>query len=142
MEVSQVRRRLLNAIDDSRRRAQQRRERVSEAQRAYETFLDAVATPITRQLANALKAEGYSFTLFTPAGGLRLASDAGRDDFIDFALDSSGEQPEVIARVSYSRGSRTLDEERPVKRGAAPDAITEEDVLEFLVDALEPWLER
>jgi hypothetical protein len=142
LEVSQVRRRLLNAIDASRRRSQQRRERVSEAQRAYETFLDAVATPVTRQLANALKAEGYSFTLFTPTGGLRLASDSGRDDFIDFALDSSGEQPEVIARVSYSRGSRTLDEERPVKRGAAPDAITEEDVLEFLVDALEPWLER
>ena len=132
----------MSAIDASRRRAQQRRERVSEAQRAYETFLEAVATPVARQLANALKAEGYSFTLFTPAGGLRLASDTGRDDFIDFALDSSGEQPEVLARVSYSRGSRTLDEERPVKRGAAPDAITEEDVLEFLVDALEPWLER
>jgi hypothetical protein len=142
LEVSQVRRRLKAAIDASRRRAQQRRERASDAGRAYETFLNDVATPVTRQVANALKAEGYSFSVFTPAGGLRLASDTGRDDFIDFALDTSGEQPEIVARVSYSRGSRTLDEERPVKRGASPDAITEDEVLEFLVSALEPWLER
>jgi hypothetical protein len=129
-------------MDVARRSAQQRREQVADAQRAYETFLSAVATPVTRQLANALKAEGYSFSVFTPAGGLRLASDTARDDFIDFALDSAGERPEVIARVSYSRGSRTLDEERAVKRGASPDTITEDDVLEFLLGALEPWLER
>jgi hypothetical protein len=142
MEVSQVRRQLKAAIDASRRRAQQRRERASEAERAYETFLNGVATPVTRQVANALKAEGYSFSVFTPAGGLRLASETGRDDFIDFALDTSGDHPEVVARVSYSRGSRTLDEERVLKRGASPDAITEDEVLEFLLGALEPWLER
>lgn len=142
MEVSHVRRHLKAAIDASRRRAQQRRERASEAERAYETFLNGVATPLTRQVANALKAEGYSFSVFTPAGGLRLASDTARDDFIDFALDTSGDQPEVVARVSYSRGSRTLDEERTLKRGASPEAITEDEVLEFLLGALEPWLER
>ena len=142
MEVSLVRRRLKAAMDAARRRSQQRRERASEAERAYETFLNGVATPVTRQVANALKAEGYSFSVFTPAGGLRLASDTGRDDFIDFALDTSGEQPEVVARVSYSRGSRTLDEERTLKRGTSPDAITEDEVLEFLLSALEPWLER
>jgi len=129
-------------MDVARRGAQQRRERIADAQRAYETFLNAVATPVTRQLANALKAEGYSFSVFTPAGGLRLASDTARDDFIDFSLDAAGERPEVIARVCYSRGSRTLDEERAVKRGASPDAITEDDVLDFLLGALEPWLER
>jgi len=129
-------------MDSARRRSQQRRERASQAERAYETFLNGVATPVMRQLANALKAEGYSFSVFTPAGGLRLASDTGRDDFIDFALDTSGEQPEVVARVRYSRGSRTLDEERTLKRGASPDAITEDEVLEFLLGALEPWLER
>jgi len=129
-------------MDVARRGAQQRRERIADAQRAYETFLNAVATPVTRQLANALKAEGYSFSVFTPAGGLRLASDTARDDFIDVELDAAGERPEVIARVCYSRGSRTLDEERAVKRGASPDAITEDDVLDFLLGALEPWLER
>ena len=47
-----------------------------------------------------------------------------------------------MARISYSRGSRTLEAERPVKPGAAPDAISEEEVLDFLLDALEPWMGR
>ena len=142
MEVSQVRKRLKTAIDAARQRSQHNRQRATEAERAYTTLLADVATPVTRQVANALKSEGYAFTVFTPGNGLRLASDKARDDFIEFALDTSGDRPQVIARISHSRGSRTLDEERPVKPGAAPDAITEDDVLEFLLSALEPWLER
>jgi hypothetical protein len=30
----------------------------------------------------------------------------------------------------------------PIEPGAAPDAITEDMLLEFLVTALGPWLER
>lgn len=142
MEVSQVRKRLKSAIDASRERAQRRRERVAEAQRAYESFLTEIATPVARQLANAMKAEGYSFTVFTPGNGLRFASDRGRDDFIELALDTSVHNPEVIARISQQRGSRTTDEEVPVKRGASPGEISEEDFLEFVLGALEPWLER
>ncbi len=142
MEVSQVRRRLKAAIDASRQRAHTRRQRAAEAERTYATFLADVATPVTRQVANALKAEGYAFSVFTPGGGLRLASDTARDDFIEFLLDSADDRPQVTARVSHSRGSRTLDEERPIKAGAAPDTLTEDDVLEFLLGALEPWLER
>jgi hypothetical protein len=142
MEVSQVRKRLKATIDASRERAQLRRQRSADAQRAYDVFLAEVATPIAKQLANALKSEGYSFTVFTPGSGLRLASDRGRDDFIDFALDTGGDSPQVIARISQQRGSRTIDEEVPVKRGASPDAIDEDDVLDFLLGALEPWLER
>jgi hypothetical protein len=130
------------AIDAARDRAQRRRQRVADAERAYDAFLNDVATPVARQVANALKAEGYSFTVFTPGGGLRLASDRTREDFIEFALDTSGDRAEVIGRVSRQRGSRTIDEELPVKRGASPEAISDEDVLEFLAGALEPWLER
>jgi hypothetical protein len=54
VEVSQVRKRLKSAIDASRERAQRRRERVAEAQRAYESFLTEIATPVARQLANAM----------------------------------------------------------------------------------------
>lgn len=142
MEVSQVRRRLKTAIDTARHRAQERRQRAGAAERAYASFLNDVATPVTRQVANALKAEGYSFSVFTPGGGLRLASDKTRDDFIDFSLDAASDTPQVLGRISHSRGSRTLDEERPVKPGASPETLTEDDVLEFLVHALEPWLER
>ena len=142
MEVAQVRKRLQGAVAAARQQAQQRRQRTAEAEKAYATFLEHVATPVTRQLATALKAEGHAFTVFTPGDGLRLASDRGRDDFIEFALDTTGPTPQVIGRISRSRGSRTIDEEKPVKPGASPEAITEDDVLEFLVTALEPWLER
>ena len=130
------------AIAAARERSQLRRQRASEAERAYTTFLETIATPVTRQVANVLKTEGYAFTVSTPGDGLRLGADRGRDDFIEFALDTTGDRPQVIGRISHTRGSRTIDQERPVKAGAAPDALTEEDVLEFLLDALEPWLER
>jgi hypothetical protein len=35
-----------------------------------------------------------------------------------------------------------LEEERPIKAGAAPQDLSDTDVLAFLVGALEPWLER
>ena len=142
MEVSQVRKRVQQAMGAARDRAQLRRQRTAEAQRAYEVFVRDVATPVARQVASALKAEGYPFTVSTPGDGLRLASDRGRDDFVELTLDAGGSTPQVLGRISHTRGSRTVDEERPVKAGAAPDAITEDDVLEFLLGALEPWLER
>jgi hypothetical protein len=89
-----------------------------------------------------LKAENYAFTVSTPGRGLRLALDRGQDDFVELTLDSDAEPPTVTGRIRRTRGSRTLEEERPVKQGASPDQLTEDDVLEFLVSALEPWLER
>ena len=142
MEVSLVRNRLKRAMDAARERAHQRRQQAADADRAYAAFLENVATPVTRQLANVLKAEGYAFTVFAPEGGLRLASERGRNDYIEFALDTTSSPPVVVGRISRSRGSRTLDEERPLKAGASPETLTEEDVLIFLLDALEPWLER
>ena len=142
MEISHVRKQLKHAMERARDRAHQRRGRTSEAERAYETFLQNVATPLTRQVVNALKAEGYAFTLFTPGGGLRLASDRGRDDYVELTLDTSGDRPQIMARISQTRGSRTIEDERPLRKDASPDQVTEADVLEFWLDALEPWLER
>lgn len=142
METGEVRKRVLHAITAARGRAQARRQQADEATRAYGAFLENVATPVVHQVAAALKAEGYSFTVFTPGDGLRLASDRGRDDFVEFALDTSGDRAQVIGRTSQSRGSRRLEEERPVKAGTPPDALSEEDVLDFLMNALEPWLGR
>ena len=142
MEVAQVRKRVQAGIAAARERAHRRRAQAAEAERAYVTFLQDVATPVTRQVANALKTEGHSFTVFTPGGGLRLASDRGRDDFIEFVLDTDSTPPQVLARISHTRGSRTIEEEQPVKRGTPPESLSEEDVLDFLVGALEPWLER
>jgi hypothetical protein len=142
VEVSEVRRQLKHAIDRAKARAQRKRNDAADAERAYATFLEEIATPTTRMLANVLKAEGYLFTVSTPSGGLRLASDRGRDDYIELMLDGSGDKPTVVGRVRHTRGSRTLEDERPIKAGASPQDLTESDVLSFLVAALEPWLER
>ncbi|HVG70557.1 MAG TPA: hypothetical protein VM819_06585, partial [Vicinamibacterales bacterium] len=133
---------MLHAIAAARGRAQARRQQADEATRAYGAFLQNVAAPVLHQLAGALKAEGYPFTVFTPGDGVRLASDRGRDDFVEFALDTSGDRPQVIGRISQSRGSRRLEEERPVKADVPPDALSEEDVLDFVMQALERWLAR
>jgi hypothetical protein len=142
VEVSVVRKRLLAAIDRTRKAAQERRQRAADVERGYQTFLTDVAIPVARMLVIALKAEGYGFTVNTPGDGLRLVSDRGRDDFIDLGLDTTVDPPEVMARISHGRGSRTISNERPVKPGAPPQSITDEDVLAFLLDALTPWLER
>ena len=126
----------------ARDRAKQRRQRADEADKAYATFLDHLATPLARQIVNALRAEGYSFTLSTPERGLRVSLDQGRNDFIELDLRTDVDQPHIIGRIRRTRGSRTLDEERPVKAGAPPQDVSEEDVMEFFASALEPWLER
>ena len=126
----------------ARDRARQRRQKADEAEREYTTFLETLAGPLARQVVNALRAEGYAFTVSTPGRGLRVSLDQGRDDFIELALNTDSDQPHVVGRIRRTRGSRTLDEERPVKPGAAPQDVSEEDLLEFLVPALEPWLER
>ena len=140
MEVSQVRKRVQQGVAAARTRAQERRQRTDEATRDYKVFLEVVATPLVQQLASVLKVEGYAFTASTPGDGVRLTNDRGRDDFVELALDTSGERPQVVGRITQSRGSRRLDEERPIKVGASPSELTDEDVLEFLMSALQPWL--
>ena len=126
----------------SRDRAKRRREHAASAETAFDAFLAHIAAPLARQIAGALKAEGYAFTVSTPGRGVRLALDRGQDDFVELTLDGEAEPPTVVGRIRRTRGSRTLEEERPIKAGASPDRLTEDDVLEFLVTALEPWLER
>jgi len=142
MEVSQVNNRLRSAIEQAKARAQSRRQTAAEAERAYGLFFETVATPLVRQVANALKVAGIGFTVGTPGGGLRLTADRGRDDFIEFVLDSSADVPLAAGRVCVSRGSRTIDQTIPIKPGTAIEDLTDEDLLDFMIRALEPWLER
>jgi hypothetical protein len=128
-------------MEGARHRARSRRQLTAEAEAAFDGFLGR-ATPVLKHLTSALRAEGQAFTLFTPEHALRLASDRSRADFIELSLDTTGEAPAVMARISFARGSHTRDEERVVKPGVPVDQISEEDVLEFFLDALEPWLEK
>jgi hypothetical protein len=130
------------AIAAARDRAQRRRQQAADAETSYDRFLTQVATPLARQVANTLLAEGYAFTVSTPGRGLRLALDRSRDDFIELALETNGDEPVVVGRTRRTRGSRTIEDERPIKPGASPDQLSEQEVLDFFVSALEPWLER
>ncbi len=100
-----------------------------------------MAVPLFRQLANALKAHGYPFSLFTPGGSVRLMSERSSEDYIELTLDTSDDPPRVIGRSSRGRGHRVVESEQPIGEGAVRD-LTEEHVLQFVLKELEPFLER
>jgi hypothetical protein len=139
MEISDVRRRLMQTIDRAKREAGERRARSDQASRAFDTFLQTVAVPIFRQVANALKADGYTFSVFTPAGSVRLMSDRAAEDYIEISLDTTGDVPRVMGQTSRNRGRRVIDSERAI---GEPAALTEEDVLAFLLKELEAFVDR
>ena len=74
MEISDVRRRLTQTIERAKREAAERRARHDEAARDYAAFLERVAVPVFRQVANVLKTQGYAFRVFTPSDSVRLMS--------------------------------------------------------------------
>ncbi len=141
METSIVRRRVTETIERARRSAAGRRERTEEAARAYDEFLQRVATPLVRQIAGALRASGYPFGVITPGGAVQLISERASEDYIELSLDSSGDEPVVVARVRQARGRRILETEQPISTGPIGE-LTEVQVLEFLLKELAPFVER
>jgi hypothetical protein len=142
IEISELRKRLRAEIERSRRAAAERRARVDAASAAFAQFLEDKAGPLAHMVANALRAEGYTFTVFTPTGGVRLSSTKSGDDFIEFALDSSQPDPAVVLRVNRSRGRRVIQHERQVREHTPVDKLTEEDVLQALLQEIGPFVER
>ena len=139
MEISLVRRRLTETIERAKKQAAERRGRSDQASRDFEVFLQKIAVPLFRQVANALKADSYMFTVFTPSGSVRLMSDRAADDYIEISLDTADDPPRVMGRTSRTRGSRVIDIERAI---GAPDALTDEQLLDFLLKELEAFVER
>jgi hypothetical protein len=142
VEISEVRRRLLAAIDKARRVAEERRIRTDVASRDYQNFLEQRATPVFQQIAAALKAEGYTFKVFTPASSIRLASDRSPEEFIELSLDDTSNPPAVLGRTSRGRGRRMTSSERAVGEGKAIADLSEEDVLTFLLEEIVGLVER
>ena len=139
MEISDVKRRVVETIDRAKRLSGERRARADEAAREYEGFLDRIAIPVFKQVANVLRAEGYMFTVFTPGGSVRLMSDRAAEDYVELELDTTGREPAVNGRASRSRGRRVIESERPI---GTPETLTEEDVLSFVLKSLEPLVDR
>jgi hypothetical protein len=142
VEVSEVRRRLLAAIEKARHAAAERRARTDAAARDYDVFLGQRTAPIFHQFAAALNAEGHAFTVFTPAASIRLASERSPEKFIELVLDDTSDPPAVVGRTTRGRGRRMISSERAIGGGAPVGDLTEEDVLAFLLDEIVQLLER
>ena len=142
IEISELRKRVRAAIEKSRRSAAERRAKLDAAGAAYTQFLERIAVPLVQMLANALRAEGYHFTVYTPNGGLRLASAKAGEDFIEFALDTAAPEPQVVLRINRARGRRVLQHERPVGDRTPVGELTQNDVLAALLDEIAPFVER
>ena len=139
MEISVVRKRLTETIDRAKKQAAERRGRSDQASNEFDVFLHKIAVPLFRQVANALKADGYGFTVFTPSGSVRLMSDRSAEDYIEITLDTGNDPARVMGQTSRNRGGRVIDAERAI---GTPAALTEEDVLEFLLKELEAFVDR
>ena len=142
MEIPDIRRRVRAAIDQARRDAVSRRERSDAAAQAYDEFLTRRAIPAFNALASALVAEGHRFKVHTPARSVRLVSERSSDDFIELTLESGEDTPFVLGRTNVGRGRRAVTRERPVRDGAGPESLTDEDVIEFVVSEIVALIER
>jgi hypothetical protein len=137
MDTSDLRKRIIRALDDARKDSSRRRVAIDEASKAYEAFLDSSAVPMMRQAVTVLRAEGHLFSVHTPGGSVRLVSDGSPETFIELELDASGAHPQVIGRVSLARGRQGhLVDERALTAGRSVAELTEEDVSKFLVDSV------
>ena len=137
MDVSELRKKILRALEESPPVAAPKRSERDEAQRAYDRFLEIVAVPMLRQEQEILKAEGQLFTVHAPAGGAKLVADASAQTFLEFSLDTAAERPVVIGRTSRVRGrQRIIVDERPVTVGKPVGELSDEDVAAFLVAEL------
>ena len=139
-DVALVRKRVKTAIEQARRDQAERRGRVTEATKAYEGFLESAAIPVFKMFANILKSEGLHFEVMTPAGGVRLQSERQRDDCIEMELDTTADPPQPLVTITRVRGSRIVQSDRSIKGSNPLVHLTEDDVIEMLLEELRPWL--
>jgi hypothetical protein len=143
LDAGEVRKRLRHTIEAAKREAAARRAALNSEQQAFDAFLENHAVPVLRLVASALKAEGHVFQVLTPAGTVRLQSDRERDDYLEIVLDGSKGTPTVIGRTSYVRGSQLQTTEHRIGETAAlVSDLTDEDVFEWVLRVILPFVER
>lgn len=142
IETGEVRQLLKQALDRARQAAEAHRAESDAARAWFEPFLINQAAPVFRQVASALRPEGYAFQVFTPAGSVRLASDRSADEFVELVLDTTRSPVALVGRTSRSRGRRVLERERVVREGPALQTTTDHDVLAFLIEEVASFAER
>jgi hypothetical protein len=134
MDVSELRKRIMRALEEAGREATTRRAELDAARKSYETLHDDVIVPLLRQAQSVLRAEGKLFTVHAPADEARLAADSSPETFLEFELEISRGRPQVIGRRSVALGGKRVDvEERPISPTKPIADLKDEDIAAFLV---------
>ena len=142
MDVGDIRKRVRHTIAGARRAAAERRAQVEAAEQDGAGVLSDVVAPLFTQLAAALRAEGYRFRVLTPAGAVRLAAESSADDYLELTLDTHRDPPALVARISRTWGRRVLIDETILREAADIGSLTAEDLLEFSLAQLAPFVGR
>jgi len=144
VETSVVRQRVQELLRQRKRpdadRRTDRRWQSDQAQQEFETFLKSVAVPLFKQVAGVLGAEGHKFDVFTPGSSVRLMGGRGNDEYIEIVLDTKGSAPKLLGRTSHVRGGDVMQTELVLNATANISALTDEDLLGFLLSEIENLL--
>ena len=138
-DISDLRRRVRQALQDARQKAAERRAARDDAAKAWAIALEQVVTPLMRDTASVLTGEGLPFRLDTPAGVARMVSERSPDDYVEVALDASDdrEAAEVIGRTVRARGRQSITViEEPL---GPPADLSTDRLAAFLMRAIAPW---
>lgn len=138
-DLSDLRRRVRQALQDAKQSGAKRRAARDEASRAWDAALSQQVTPLMRDFASVLTAEGLAFRIDTPAGVARLVSERSPDDYIEVALEDADEEeaPEVVGRSVRARGRQSVTVvEEPL---GPPTELTTDRLTAFLLQAISPW---
>ena len=142
LDTAEVRKQLTHRLAELRKAQTQRRSATDAARTAFDTVVEREIAPTVRQFAQALKAEGFPFSVQTPASVVRLVSDRSSDNVIDIVLELGGRQPAVVVRSTYARGRHQLEDERTLAEGDGIAGVDGARVLAALLDLIEPFVER
>jgi len=141
LESSEIRRQIRLMIAESRRGAEDRRARADSEARAGERLLRTVVVPMFKTVASALKLEGHAFRVSTPVGSVRISVEGSVENFIEMTFDSAHDQLALRGRVSRLRGRQVLVDERIIGAGSELSLLGDEQVLEFLLAELQPFVD-
>jgi hypothetical protein len=142
IDTGEIRKRLRLTIDRTRKAAAAQRAESDAAAGSFAPFVERTAAPVFRGLVQALRSEGYLFSLETPADAIRITSDRSAGDYIEITVDANRRPVALVARTAYTRGRRSFEQEHLVREGADFDAVTDEQLLELMLTLLEPFVER
>ena len=128
-------------IAESKRGAEERRARAESEVRVGKRLLRTVVVPMFKTVAEALKVEGYAFRISTPVDSVRISVEGSGENFIEMIFDSAYDQLALRGRVSRLRGRQVLVDERIISAGSELSLLEDEQVLEFLLAELQPFVD-